>query len=73
MTKEKLRARFEAKFKTELSRDLTVLFDWMWEKLTKQVRKELLEKIKANTICLNCGTDKESNMTDWCDKCLETE
>jgi hypothetical protein len=38
-----------------------------------QKQKEVLDKIKEGTICLNCGKPKVKNLSDWCDKCLEEE
>jgi len=34
-------------------------------------RQEIVEKIKRNEICSNCGAEKESNLMSLCDKCLE--
>jgi hypothetical protein len=33
--------------------------------------KETLKGIREGTICLSCGKKKESNLSDWCDDCLE--
>lgn len=35
--------------------------------------KEMLNEIKQGKMCMNCGGEKESNLTDLCGKCLEEE
>ena len=41
--------------------------------LLQTQRAEILDKIKNNEICTNCGNDKDSELSDWCKSCLENE
>ena len=40
--------------------------------LLKETRQDIIEQMKNGEICLNCGRPKKNNLSDWCDKCLET-
>jgi len=46
MKKEKLKQQFEKEFKTGLSRDLTVLFNYWWNKLDQQ-KEEIIKQIET--------------------------
>ncbi len=39
----------------------------------KETKNELKEAMKSGKLCTNCFDRKESNLSDWCGKCLEEE
>jgi hypothetical protein len=40
-------------------------------KLEKQVREEIIEKLKNGEICTSCGKEAHGKLSDWCNECLE--
>ena len=36
-----------------------------------QQKQDLIKDFTTGKRCLGCGEPKESNLTDWCGKCLE--
>lgn len=41
--------------------------------LLQTQKAEIIDKIKNNEICTNCGADKYSELSNWCNNCLENE
>jgi len=39
----------------------------------KSAINSILPLLRKGKICLNCGVEKESGTSDWCDECWEQE
>jgi hypothetical protein len=43
-----------------------------WDrKWIDKLKREWIKDLKQGKICIGCGRKKESNLSDWCGKCLE--
>ena len=57
--------------------DHYIIWGWwvkdMIKKLLKSEKEKLTKEFTSGERCLSCGAEKESNLTNLCDKCLEEE
>lgn len=44
-----------------------------FEFFKKEIKKEIITRIKQGVICSQCGKSKEAGLSDWCADCLENK
>ena len=73
---EKKLNRFDNKFPTKIKSDNIKETFYRPKELREFFKVELediLDRLQCGRICIKCGADKETDLSDWCSDCLENE